>query len=101
MSWNRRVAISEKEMKLREEWERLSNAQLRTILACRSPGSDDAGVLSEMLEERKFWRRFWSSGIVAWLSLIVAIVALVLGVRGCTKESSANALQPTTVSPRS
>jgi len=32
------------------------------------------------IERRIFWKKFWTSGIVAWLALVVSIVALYVAI---------------------
>ncbi len=70
--------MDDKELELRRQYEALSSAKLREIRACRAPSSGEHAILSQILEDRDFWRRFWTSGIVAWLSLAVAVTALIV-----------------------
>jgi ABC-type glycerol-3-phosphate transport system permease component len=66
------------EAKLRDELQSRSDADLRETLGHQSPGTLAHGVISQMLHEREFWHKFWTSGIVAWLSLVLSIIALVV-----------------------
>ena len=69
--------MNAKELELRQIYSTHTSAHLRTIRACRSNGSTEAGIIDEMLAERDFRRRFWTSGIVAWISLGLSIAAFV------------------------
>ena len=78
MCFKRSVVISDEELKLREQLKNRSPAHLRETLGHQSPGTAAHGVISQMLHEHEFWQKFWTSGIVAWLSLAVAITALII-----------------------
>lgn len=80
---HRSFVMNGKELELRRTYRRHTSAELRTIRACRSNGSTGAGVIDEMLAERDFWRRFWTSGIVAWISLGLSIAAFVFSLIRC------------------
>jgi hypothetical protein len=66
------------ELKLREQLKQRSLANLRETLGHQSPGTTAHGVISQMLQEQEFWQKFWTSGIVAWLSLGISIIALII-----------------------
>jgi hypothetical protein len=72
------VVMDERELKLRRDYLTASNAKLREIRESRGPATPERAIIDEILSERAFWHKFWTSGIVAWLSLVVAITALVI-----------------------
>ena len=70
------------EQELRREYQKHSNAKLREIRACRKDSTLEAAVIDQMLHEKEFWQRFWTSGIVAWISLGISIAAFVVSLKG-------------------
>ena len=65
------------ELRLRKHYAALTTAKLREIKAIHRETSAESSVLHQVLYEREFWRKFLTSGIVAWFSLGVAIYAAI------------------------
>ena len=83
--FNRSGVMDKREVELRCEYQRHSTAKLREIRGCRRDGLPESAVLDQMLHEREFWQRFWTSGIVAWVSLAVAIAAFIVSLTRHTR----------------
>jgi hypothetical protein len=81
MWFKRSYVIENEEIKLREFYEKLSSARLRSVQGSRHAGTPEHGVIAEMLEEREFWKRFWTGGVISWISLAVAVLALYLNLK--------------------
>ena len=43
-------------------------------------GSFKQVAATEELERRKFWRHFFTHGIVAWIALIISLISLVISI---------------------
>jgi hypothetical protein len=76
MCFRRSYVIDDDEVKLRQLYKSKSHAELRRIQACRQPQDKEYGVIMQMLDERDFWKRFWTSGIVAWIGLALSLLSL-------------------------
>ena len=78
MWFMRSVVMEAIELKLRKEYMRTSSAKLREIRTCRGAATPEYAIIDQILYERDFWHRFFTNGLVAWLSLAVALTALIL-----------------------
>jgi hypothetical protein len=76
-SFRRLGVMDAKELELRSIYRSSSSAKLREISASRGATTPERAIVDQILADRLFWRRFWTSGLVAWLSLVVSIIALV------------------------
>jgi hypothetical protein len=70
--------MDKEELRCRELFRNYSTAKLRKIQANYKDGTQEQATVEQMLHERDFWKKFWTSGIVAWISLGVSITALIL-----------------------
>jgi hypothetical protein len=78
MCFKRSYVIDGEESRLRDEYSKLSSAKLRATQGSRMAGTPEHGLIEQMLYERDFWRRFWTSGVVAWVSLGISLLVLIL-----------------------
>jgi hypothetical protein len=58
----------------------MSDVELRTCLAYNE-GSPVRAAADTELARRKFWKTFWSHGIVAWLALAVSFISLIVALK--------------------
>ena len=58
----------------------LPDIELYTLRDGRQGWSDISAGARVELERRDFWRKFWTHGLVAWLALVVSIIALVCSI---------------------
>jgi hypothetical protein len=63
---------------MRAAFRKHSTSMLREIRASKKDTTREAAVLDQMLHERAFWQKFWTSGIVAWVSLAVSVAAFIV-----------------------
>jgi hypothetical protein len=66
------------EKELRQTYRKHSTAKLREIRESRGKTTPERAIIDQILIDREFWQKFWTSGVVAWLSLAVAITALII-----------------------
>ncbi len=66
------------EKELREQYREHSVARLREIAASRGPSQREYHIANQMVDEILAKRAFWKSGIVAWISLVVAVCSLIV-----------------------
>lgn len=58
----------------------MSLQELIQLEGCFRADSPQGSAPRAELERRRFWRAFFTHGIVAWLALIVSIIALAVSV---------------------
>ena len=74
--------MDSEEIKFREAFKSASNAKLRELQSTTVPYSQKHNVIAQMLHERDYWKQFWTSGIVAWVSLGISLLLFILHLFG-------------------
>ena len=75
--------MDEKEKELRIQYHDHSIARLREIAASKGPSTREYHIATQMADEKIAKVAFLKSGIVAWISLCVAIISLIVS---CSKK---------------
>jgi hypothetical protein len=78
----RSYVIDSEEVKLREMYSKMSDAKLREIQSQKVPHCQQHAVLAQVLYERDFWKRFWTTGLPGWIGLGISSILLVCHIAG-------------------
>jgi len=70
--------MDKEELRCRELFKDYSAAKLRRTRARYKDGTQEQATIEQMLHERDSSKKFWTGGIVTWISLGVSIAGLII-----------------------